>query len=198
MVAAVESRLQRQKLVEGHTQRVDVGPLVDDPAPGLGLLGAHVPERADHVAGVRQAEIAGESRQAEIGDPECTVGIDQEVGRLDVAMDDTQAMGVVERIGGLGTQPGDIAAKGPILVHRPDRRRSPGDSLLPPVPGSGNQHRVRGSRHPSRSAGISTRTRLWHTRRSRAGVFGVGRKAVAITSVGSKADADDAHPPSRA
>ncbi len=73
MVAAVEGGLQRQKLVKRHSQGVDVGPLVDDAAAGLGLFGAHVPERADHIAGVRQAQVAREPRQAEVGDPECTI-----------------------------------------------------------------------------------------------------------------------------
>ena len=81
------------------------------PPPGQRLLGAHVPERADHVAGAREAEVAGESGQAEVGDPDRAVGVDQEVGRLDVAMEDTQAMGVVQRIRRLEAQPGGIAAE---------------------------------------------------------------------------------------
>ena len=72
MVAAVECRLQGQELVERHSQGVDVRPLVDDPAAGLGLLGAHVAQRADHVAGVGEAQIVGGAGQAEIGDPEGT------------------------------------------------------------------------------------------------------------------------------
>ena len=123
MVAAVEGRPQRQELVERRPQRIDVGPLVDDPAPSHGLLGAHVAERADHVAGACQAEIAWKPRQPEIRDPERTVGVDQEVGRLDVAMKDAEAMGMVECVGRLGPQPGGIAAEGPILVNGPDRPR---------------------------------------------------------------------------
>ena len=52
--------------------------------------------------------------------------IDQEVGRLDVAMDDAQTMGVVKRVGRFGTQTGDIAAKarsrcmGPNAVNASD------------------------------------------------------------------------------
>ena len=123
VVAAVEGGPQRQQLVEGHAQGVDVGPLIDDPAPGQGLLGAHVAERPDHVAGAREAEVAGESRQAEVGDPDRAVGVDQEVGRLDVAMEDAQAMGVVQRIGRLDAQPGDVAAEVPVLMDGPDGRR---------------------------------------------------------------------------
>ena len=50
------------------------------------------------------------------------MGVDQEIGRLDVAMEDSQAMGMVERVGRFDAQPGDVAAKGPVLVHQPDRR----------------------------------------------------------------------------
>ena len=82
-----------------------------------------------------------ESRQAEVGDPERAVGIDQEVGRLDVAMDDSQAMGVVKRVGGLGAQPGDIAAKGPIPVRRSDRGRCQG-VVTGPRAGARSQDRV--------------------------------------------------------
>ena len=84
-----------------------------------GLMYLRVPTS---IAGVRQAQVAGEPRQAEVGDPECAIAIDQEVGRLDVAMDDAQAMGVVERIGSLDSQAGHIAAKGAVLVRRPARR----------------------------------------------------------------------------
>ena len=56
VVAAVEGRPEGQQLVEGQAQGVDVGALVDHPAAGQGLLGAHVAERADQVAGPRQAE----------------------------------------------------------------------------------------------------------------------------------------------
>ena len=39
------------------------------------------------------------------------MGVNQQVGRLDVAVQDPQAVGVVERLGRLDTQPGDVAAK---------------------------------------------------------------------------------------
>ena len=60
MVTAIEGGPERQELVERHTQSVDISPLVDHPAPGQRLLGAHVAERANHIAGLRQTEIAPE------------------------------------------------------------------------------------------------------------------------------------------
>ena len=49
--------------------------------------------------------------------------IDQEVGGLDVAVEDAQGMGVLQRVGRLDAQPGDGAEEGPIPMHRPGRRR---------------------------------------------------------------------------
>ena len=122
MVAAVEGGLQGQELVEGHAQCINVGALVNDAAPGQGLLGAHVAQCPDHVAGVRQAEIAGKPSQAKVGDPEGALRIDQEVSRLDVAMKDAQAMSVVQCVGGFDSQPGDVLAEGPVLMR--EARRS--------------------------------------------------------------------------
>ena len=103
MVAAAKGGLKRQKFVERHSQRVDVRSLVDDAVSGQSLLGARVAEGADPVTGARQTEIAGKVGQTEIRDPECPVGIDQEVRGLDVSMKDAQAVGVVECSGCLGS-----------------------------------------------------------------------------------------------
>ena len=60
---------------------------------------------------MRPGEIVSldELGQAEIGHPDVAVGVEQEVGGLDVAVDDVLAMGIIERIGDLGSQPGDFA-----------------------------------------------------------------------------------------
>ena len=73
MVTAVKGGLERQELVERYAQRINIRPLVDDPTAGQGLLGAHVAEGPDPVAGARQTQIAGNPRQPEIRDPERTV-----------------------------------------------------------------------------------------------------------------------------
>ena len=70
------------------------------------LLGAHVAERAQQVAGDRQAGVVLEPGQAEIGDPEVALDVQQEVGRLDVAVHDAELVRVVERLGRLDAQRG--------------------------------------------------------------------------------------------
>ena len=54
-----------KRLVEHERERVEVGLLADLAA--LALLGSHVGERAEHVAGARQGVLAGEARAAEVG-----------------------------------------------------------------------------------------------------------------------------------
>ena len=86
----VEGRPERQQLVERQPQRVDVGagvPLAPEP------LGRHVAERAQDVAGVGQALVVPLG-QAEVGDPDDPRVVEQEVARLDVAVDDAAGMGV--------------------------------------------------------------------------------------------------------
>ena len=48
-------------------------------------------------------------RQAEVGDPDVSLGVEQEVRGLDVAMDHSLTVGVVERIGDLRSRAGDLA-----------------------------------------------------------------------------------------
>ena len=111
-VAAVVGRVEGQQLVERRAQRVDVGPVIDDPAAGRRLLGAHVPQRSEDVAGHRQAAVGLHARQAEIGDPEVAMHVNQQVGGLDVAVDDPLAMGIIEGLGGLQAQVGHGAEIG--------------------------------------------------------------------------------------
>ncbi len=106
---------QGQHLVERGAQRVDVAAAVGDaPEP----LGGHEPQRPDQVVRLREIVALDQLGQAEVGDPDVALGVEQEIGRLDVAMDDPLAVGVVERIGDLGTQPGDLAEVDRIRADR--------------------------------------------------------------------------------
>ena len=105
-VGAVEGRLQGQELVEGHAQRVDVGPAVEQHVLARGLLRAHIPQGPDDAAAERDQRVTLDLRQAEVGDPELAPVVHQQVGRLDVAVQDPALVGVVEGLGRLDAQPG--------------------------------------------------------------------------------------------
>ena len=69
-----------------------------------GLLGAHVDRRAGD-AGVL-AEVFVPQRQAEIGDAWLASFVEQDIGRLDVAVYQAFGVGVVQGIGDGGDQVG--------------------------------------------------------------------------------------------
>jgi hypothetical protein len=94
---------QRRVFVEGRRQRVDVGPMVDERLPPERLLGAHVAERAEQVAGDRQPPVLADSGQTEVRDPKVAALVDHQVRGLDVAVDDPLPMGVFQ--GERGLQP---------------------------------------------------------------------------------------------
>ena len=72
---------------------------------GRGLLRTHVGGRAQREAGLRQALAGGVhgSGDAEVGE-HASLALEQDVLRLDVAMDDALALGVSQRV---GHRPGD-------------------------------------------------------------------------------------------
>ena len=79
----LERRVEGQQLVQRHAQAVHVAPGV---RPPVEPLRAHVPERADDVAGEARAFAALDLRQAEVRHPDRAVGIQEQVRRLDVAV----------------------------------------------------------------------------------------------------------------
>ena len=98
-----------QRLVEHERERVEVGALVD--ALAGRLLGRHVGERADHVAGAGQRLVAGQVGDAEVGQlgrHVRLVGHDH-VLRLDVAVDHAALVGVAERLGEREADAQDVA-----------------------------------------------------------------------------------------
>ena len=131
-VGRVEGRPQHQQLVEGQAQRVEVGPGVPLAAEPLG---GHVAERAQDVAGPGQVVVV-DLGQAEVADPDDALGVEQEVRRLDVAVED--AAGV--RVGqGRGRPAGRCA---------PRRGGTPGAAIRPTRAGSRPASRPRSPRRP--------------------------------------------------
>ena len=93
-------RLAGEHLVRQRAERVDVGAAVDD-AIARRLLGAHVLRRAERQSGLRDARAAGVGDgegDAEVGD-ERLAFLEEDVLRLQIAVDDALAVGVVERAG---------------------------------------------------------------------------------------------------
>ena len=86
----MEGRLSRQTLVEHAGERVFVRAPIHLRA--LDLLGGQVVERADQLAGLGggATQLLGQAEVAQVGMP---VGGQQDVGRLDVSVDESAALG---------------------------------------------------------------------------------------------------------
>jgi hypothetical protein len=94
--------LARQALVHGHRQRVDVR--CGSRPHARGLLGGHVPERPEHVPGAGQRALPVDAGDPEVDQLRLAAGCDQNVLRLDVAVDDAVAMSVGQRGGTVGAE----------------------------------------------------------------------------------------------
>ena len=98
VVIARERHLARQRLVEHAAECVDVGAAVDVVAPQL--LGRHVVERSDPLAGRGEAALRGASLgKAEVGEVDvlpAPAGGHEHVRRLDVAVDEAALVCRVE------------------------------------------------------------------------------------------------------
>ena len=98
---ACERRLARERVVEHAAQAVDVGAAVGE-LRAAGQLGGHVhrpTEGAFHDAHGALLEALGE---AQVGELHAAARVEEDVGWLDVAVDEHLLVGVVERLGGLG------------------------------------------------------------------------------------------------
>ena len=102
LILAGKCMLPRQHLIEHNPERPDVGPLIDLlPAR---LLRRHVLRRAERRARLRELH-PGELREAEVDDLHETVFRDENIRRLDVAVNDPLAVRLGEPLGDLN---GDI------------------------------------------------------------------------------------------
>ena len=115
-VGAEERRPARERLEQRHAERVEVGGEPDRRAGDL--LGRHVRERADEAAGLRLAEVdeVGAAEVAELG---VAGDVEEDVGRLDVAVDDAALVRGVQRRQQVERQPPrGRAAKRPPAASR--------------------------------------------------------------------------------
>ena len=95
-------------LIQGQGERVDVG--LGPGRTALRLLGGHVGEGADDVAGRGQGGAVGEAGDAEVHQLGARLPLgDLDVLRLDVAVDDAAGVGVVERLAEVGADLADLA-----------------------------------------------------------------------------------------
>ena len=96
-VGGRKCRPRRQQLVERHAKPINVGAGVRCTAKSLRR---QIAQRAHHVSAVGQVA-PFLFREAKIGDPDNAVRIEQQVGRLDVAVQNALAMGMRQRFGDL-------------------------------------------------------------------------------------------------
>ena len=113
---AVERLAAGEQFVQDHAQRVEIAAAVDRAAAALFRAG--VGRRADRAAGQGQGLFAKHLGHAEVGDLERAVGGDEQVLRLDVAMDDAVRGGGGEALRRL-QQPAPGLDRGDRLVGGP-------------------------------------------------------------------------------
>ena len=137
---ARERHLAGEKLVEEAAEGVYIGAGVDRLTGDL--LRGDIVEGADEAAGLGQARLGGNvAGDAEVGD----VGVlgtglaaEQDVGRLDVAVDEASGVDRVEPVADLGDQGGRLLGAEPADLRQPPAQigaadvahRDPGDPAL--------------------------------------------------------------------
>jgi len=92
----------REQLVEDDAQAEHVGAAVHAVALAAGLLGAHVGRRAGVARAVAHVLLA--QGQPEVGDEGPVGAVEQDVARLDVAVDHALLVRVLQRLGNRGDQ----------------------------------------------------------------------------------------------
>ena len=104
-----ENRFQCDDLEKRRAERIEVSAMIEEHLLAGNLFGTGVADGAHQIAGSREVLFRMQMRQPEIGDPQIAMRIDQQVGGLDVAMDDALIVGVFQSLRGLRHQPHDFA-----------------------------------------------------------------------------------------
>ena len=106
---SVERYAAGDRLVKDGAQGEDVASSVDLVRVPAGLLRGHVGRGPHDGAALREVRLGvGGLRQAEVGDLGDAVRVDQDVRRLDVAVDDAVLVGVVDRLADLPHEGEDL------------------------------------------------------------------------------------------
>src|SRR5262245_206395 len=96
-VGSLEYRSQRQQFIKSGAERVNIAAVIDHTAANQDLFGAGVTERANQFARACEPRVAGHLSETEVRNPDAAMRVEQQVGGLDVAMDDSDRMGVFQR-----------------------------------------------------------------------------------------------------
>ena len=121
-----ERRLAQQHLIGHRAKRIDIASRGDLPLPHR-LLGAHVVRGAQRHPGLGHPGAAGTAHgqgDAEVGDEGGAV-VEEDVLRLDVAVDDAVAVGVIQRRGNFARDPNRVRNRQLFLPVQPISQRFP-------------------------------------------------------------------------
>ena len=117
---AGERGLSREHLVQHAGERVEIAPAVEVLLAG-GLLRAHIGRRPDRHPRPGERLAAGGTHR--LGDPEVrhhrVAALEQDVLRLDVAVDDAPAVRVAQRVGHLAGDPKRVVHRELLFAGQP-------------------------------------------------------------------------------
>ena len=114
-VNSLVRRFQRRQLVEGNSEAIDVRSAV---AAALKPFRRHVKQCPDDLTGNGQLFAPLVFGQAEVGDPDLALRIEQQIRRLDVTMKNALLMGIFKRIGDLHADAPRCESTGPRFASR--------------------------------------------------------------------------------
>ena len=89
-VVGDEGRAPCQTLEENDAEGVEVGATIDRSRQHSGLFGGGVDEGADRLVADRRLLVA--MGEAEVDQPRCALGVEEDVPRLEIAVDDVVAV----------------------------------------------------------------------------------------------------------
>jgi len=121
VILAFERKLAGEQLIEDNAKRPDIGGGSHEPRFAGRLFGRHVGRGAKNGVGKGHAAVGlHELGEAKVADKRFTIRVEQHVGGLEVAMEDTALMGMMDGTGDLRHEVGD---GGQIVSDISGRRR---------------------------------------------------------------------------